>query len=159
MLFDRESATARRDDIAVLVPARTSLPFLEDALENAAIPYRAEASSLVGPKDKWPRIAMALGRSRPRRFRPAIRYGSNHRCRRCRLVVFSFGFGWRIRSWCWSYCARPRFQVWGRCLGWWRLRLRAGQRSGNDEQSCEGNSFHRQFQADFQLVSWETSVA
>ena len=38
---------ARRDDIAVLVPARTSLPFLEDALESAAIPYRAEASSLV----------------------------------------------------------------------------------------------------------------
>ena len=38
---------ARLDDIAVLVPARTSLPFLEDALEDARIPYRAEASSLV----------------------------------------------------------------------------------------------------------------
>jgi ATP-dependent helicase/nuclease subunit A len=35
------------DDIAVLVPARTSLPHLEDALETAGIPYRAEASSLV----------------------------------------------------------------------------------------------------------------
>ena len=34
-------------DIAVLVPARTSLPFLEDALDGAGIPYRAEASSLV----------------------------------------------------------------------------------------------------------------
>ncbi|HEU4948296.1 MAG TPA: UvrD-helicase domain-containing protein [Kribbella sp.] len=34
-------------DIAVLVPARTSLPFLEDALDRADIPYRAEASSLV----------------------------------------------------------------------------------------------------------------
>ncbi|MEJ7584481.1 MAG: UvrD-helicase domain-containing protein [Acidimicrobiales bacterium] len=34
-------------DIAVLVPARTSLPFLEDALEEAGIPYRAESSSLV----------------------------------------------------------------------------------------------------------------
>ena len=38
---------ARRDDIAVLVPARTSLPFLEDALDSAGIAYRAEASSLV----------------------------------------------------------------------------------------------------------------
>ena len=34
-------------DIAVLVPARTSLPYLEDALDTAGIPYRAEASSLV----------------------------------------------------------------------------------------------------------------
>ena len=34
-------------DIAVLVPARTSLPHLEDALDAAGIPYRAEASSLV----------------------------------------------------------------------------------------------------------------
>ncbi len=34
-------------DIAILVPARTSLPFLEDALEVAGIPYRAESSSLV----------------------------------------------------------------------------------------------------------------
>ncbi|GAA3594566.1 UvrD-helicase domain-containing protein [Kribbella ginsengisoli] len=34
-------------DIAVLVPARTSLPFLEEALDRADIPYRAEASSLV----------------------------------------------------------------------------------------------------------------
>jgi ATP-dependent exoDNAse (exonuclease V) beta subunit len=34
-------------DIAVLVPARTSLPHLENALDEAGIPYRAEASSLV----------------------------------------------------------------------------------------------------------------
>ena len=34
-------------DIAILVPARTSLPFLEDALDTAQIPYRAESSSLV----------------------------------------------------------------------------------------------------------------
>lgn len=34
-------------DIAILVPARTSLPFLEDALDSARIPYRAESSSLV----------------------------------------------------------------------------------------------------------------
>ena len=38
---------ARLGDIAILVPARTSLPFLEDALEQAGIPFRAEASSLV----------------------------------------------------------------------------------------------------------------
>jgi len=34
-------------DITVLVPARTTLPFLEDALTRAGIPYRAESSSLV----------------------------------------------------------------------------------------------------------------
>ncbi|MCU1371655.1 MAG: UvrD/REP helicase [Ilumatobacteraceae bacterium] len=34
-------------DITVLVPARTSLPFLETELERAGIPYRAESSSLV----------------------------------------------------------------------------------------------------------------
>jgi ATP-dependent exoDNAse (exonuclease V) beta subunit len=38
---------ARLDDIAILVPARTSLPFLEDALDRAGISYRAESSSLV----------------------------------------------------------------------------------------------------------------
>ncbi|MBV8952443.1 MAG: UvrD-helicase domain-containing protein, partial [Actinobacteria bacterium] len=34
-------------DIAVLVPARTSLPFLEDALQDHGIGYRTESSSLV----------------------------------------------------------------------------------------------------------------
>jgi ATP-dependent exoDNAse (exonuclease V) beta subunit len=34
-------------DITILVPARTSLPFLEDALEQARIPFRTESSSLV----------------------------------------------------------------------------------------------------------------
>jgi len=44
---DKNWRNVRHSDIAVLVPARTSLPFLEDALEAAALPYRAEASSLV----------------------------------------------------------------------------------------------------------------
>ena len=43
----RRLARRRLGDITVLVPARTSLPFLEDALEAADIPYRAESSSLV----------------------------------------------------------------------------------------------------------------
>ncbi|MCZ0732515.1 UvrD-helicase domain-containing protein [Mycolicibacterium iranicum] len=38
---------ARWSDIAVLLPARTSLPFLERALDDARIPFRAETSSLV----------------------------------------------------------------------------------------------------------------
>ncbi|WP_460656835.1 UvrD-helicase domain-containing protein [Kribbella endophytica] len=49
-VYDEKEATWRpagAGDIAVLVPARTSLPFLEDALDRADIPYRAEASSLV----------------------------------------------------------------------------------------------------------------
>ena len=38
---------ARLGDVTVLVPARTSLPFLQDALDAARIPFRAESSSLV----------------------------------------------------------------------------------------------------------------
>jgi ATP-dependent helicase/nuclease subunit A len=38
---------AQHKDIAVLVPARTSLPFLEQAFDDRGVPYRAEASSLV----------------------------------------------------------------------------------------------------------------
>jgi ATP-dependent helicase/nuclease subunit A len=38
---------AEHNDIAVLVPARTSLAHLEEALDRSGIPYRAEASSLV----------------------------------------------------------------------------------------------------------------
>jgi len=34
-------------DITILVPARTSLPFLEESLGEAGIPFRAESSSLV----------------------------------------------------------------------------------------------------------------
>jgi ATP-dependent exoDNAse (exonuclease V) beta subunit len=38
---------ARLGDVTVLVPARTSLPFLEDAFDRIGIPFRAESSSLV----------------------------------------------------------------------------------------------------------------
>jgi ATP-dependent exoDNAse (exonuclease V) beta subunit len=38
---------ARLGDICVLLPARTSLPFLERAFDDAGIAYRAETSSLV----------------------------------------------------------------------------------------------------------------
>lgn len=38
---------ARLGDVCVLLPARTSLGFLERALDDAGIPYRAETSSLV----------------------------------------------------------------------------------------------------------------
>jgi ATP-dependent exoDNAse (exonuclease V) beta subunit len=38
---------ARLGDVTVLVPARTSLPFLEDAFDRAGISFRAESSSLV----------------------------------------------------------------------------------------------------------------
>jgi ATP-dependent helicase/nuclease subunit A len=37
----------RLGDITVVVPARTSLPFLEEAFDNAGIAFRAETSSLV----------------------------------------------------------------------------------------------------------------
>jgi ATP-dependent helicase/nuclease subunit A len=48
--YDERDETWREltlGDIAILVPARTSLPFLEDALDRAGVPYRAESSSLV----------------------------------------------------------------------------------------------------------------
>jgi ATP-dependent exoDNAse (exonuclease V) beta subunit len=38
---------ARLADIAILLPARTSLPFLQDALDGEGIAYRSESSSLV----------------------------------------------------------------------------------------------------------------
>jgi ATP-dependent helicase/nuclease subunit A len=38
---------ARLGDMTVVVPARTSLPFLEEAFDNAGIAFRAETSSLV----------------------------------------------------------------------------------------------------------------
>ncbi len=38
---------ARLGDICILLPARTSLGYLENALDEAGIPYRAETSSLV----------------------------------------------------------------------------------------------------------------
>ncbi|GAA5165850.1 UvrD-helicase domain-containing protein [Ornithinimicrobium tianjinense] len=37
----------REDDIAILVPARTSVPFLEEALDAAGVSYRTESSSIV----------------------------------------------------------------------------------------------------------------
>lgn len=42
-----ERRAVEQRDIALLIPARTSLPALETALDNAGIPYRAESSSLV----------------------------------------------------------------------------------------------------------------
>ena len=48
---DAEATTTwrplRPGDITVLIPARTSLPFLEAALDDAAVMYRTESSSLV----------------------------------------------------------------------------------------------------------------
>jgi ATP-dependent exoDNAse (exonuclease V) beta subunit len=42
-----ERRPARPGDITILLPARTSLPALEEALEAAGLPYRTESSSLV----------------------------------------------------------------------------------------------------------------
>ena len=43
----REWRPLRPGDITILVPARTSLPFLEEALDAAGVAYRTESSSLV----------------------------------------------------------------------------------------------------------------
>ena len=44
---DNDWRPPRFDDIVVLVPSRLSLPALEQALRDADVPYRAEASTLV----------------------------------------------------------------------------------------------------------------
>jgi ATP-dependent helicase/nuclease subunit A len=49
----------QRSDIAVLVPARTSLPMLGRALDVAGIPYRAEASSLVYQSEEVAELLLA----------------------------------------------------------------------------------------------------
>ncbi|HEV7526975.1 MAG TPA: UvrD-helicase domain-containing protein [Acidimicrobiia bacterium] len=49
-VFDKELAAwrpARLGDVCILLPARTSLGYLERALGEAEVPYRAETSSLV----------------------------------------------------------------------------------------------------------------
>ena len=38
---------ARLEDICILLPSRTSLPQLEEALQEHKIPYRIEAGSLI----------------------------------------------------------------------------------------------------------------
>jgi ATP-dependent helicase/nuclease subunit A len=52
----------RARDIAVLVPARTSLPFIEEAFTQIGLPYRAESSSLVYQSPEV-RDIMALARA------------------------------------------------------------------------------------------------
>jgi ATP-dependent helicase/nuclease subunit A len=51
----------RADDIAVLLPARTSLPMLESALSALAVPYRAENSSVVYVAPEIRHLLLALG--------------------------------------------------------------------------------------------------
>ena len=50
----------RADDIAVLLPARTSLPMLEAALSALAVPYRAENSSVVYVAPEIRHLLLAL---------------------------------------------------------------------------------------------------
>jgi ATP-dependent exoDNAse (exonuclease V) beta subunit len=47
VVVDGEQRAARYDDIALLLPTRTPLPPIEQALEDAGIPYRVESRSLV----------------------------------------------------------------------------------------------------------------
>ncbi len=51
---------ARPGDVCILLPARTSLPFLERALDRAGIPYRAETSSLVYASREVRELLLAL---------------------------------------------------------------------------------------------------
>ena len=57
---DRAGAPAEPSDICILLPARTSLPFLERALDRAGVPYRAETSSLVYATREVRELMLAL---------------------------------------------------------------------------------------------------
>jgi len=52
--------SARLGDITILLPARTSLPMLERALDGRGIPYRTEASSLVYATAEVRAVLLAL---------------------------------------------------------------------------------------------------
>lgn len=51
---------AAPSDVCILLPARTSLPFLERALDRVGIPYRAETSSLVYATREVRELMLAL---------------------------------------------------------------------------------------------------
>ena len=51
---------ARPSDVCILLPARTSLPALERALDDVAMPYRAETSSLVYASREVRELMLAL---------------------------------------------------------------------------------------------------
>ena len=51
---------ARPSDVCILLPARTSLPFLERALDRLGLPYRAETSSLVYATREVRELMLAL---------------------------------------------------------------------------------------------------
>ncbi len=51
---------ARPSDVCILLPARTSLSALERALDNVAMPYRAETSSLVYASREVRELMLAL---------------------------------------------------------------------------------------------------
>ena len=57
---DGQLRPCRPGDIAVLLPARTSLPLLEAALAAAAVPYRAENSSIVYAAAEIRHLLLAL---------------------------------------------------------------------------------------------------
>ena len=57
------AAGARSADIAILLPARTSLDLLEDALDEAGVAYRAESSSLVYQAAEVRDLLMAAARA------------------------------------------------------------------------------------------------
>ncbi|MGB1583575.1 MAG: UvrD-helicase domain-containing protein, partial [Solirubrobacterales bacterium] len=49
---DRGTVPARLEDISILLPRRTSLPQITDALDAAGIPYRTESSGLAYASDE-----------------------------------------------------------------------------------------------------------
>ncbi len=51
---------AEPSDVCILLPARTSLPFLERALDRVGVPYRAETSSLVYATQEVRELMLAL---------------------------------------------------------------------------------------------------
>jgi ATP-dependent exoDNAse (exonuclease V) beta subunit len=94
---------ARASDVCILVPARTSLPFLERALAAAGVAYRAETSSLVYATREV-RDLLAVAR--------AIDDPTDQLALLTALRTVAFGCGdddlyeWRVRGGHWDHQAR-----------------------------------------------------
>ena len=66
LVRDEALRRARFGDIAILVPTRTGLPILEEALDEAQIPYRVESVSLVyGSQEVRDLLALARAIDEP----------------------------------------------------------------------------------------------
>jgi ATP-dependent helicase/nuclease subunit A len=94
----------RADDIAVLLPARTSLPMLETALSELAVPYRAENSSVVYVAPEIRHLLLTLGAAADPTDELALVAALRTPLYGCSDVEL---YDWRLAGGRWSLFAEP----------------------------------------------------